>query len=85
MLLTNRITEGKRSIEKTLSNYIQKQHQLFLETPEESKWGNFKYIWGSTLRWFSENDFDWDELSNNILSNTRRFNKAEHKAYESSG
>ena len=74
----------KRSIEKTLSNYIQKQHQLFLETPEESKWGNFKYIWGSTLRWFSENDFDWDELSNNILKAIPDDStKAEHKAYES--
>ena len=36
----------KRSIEKTLSKYIEEQHQLFLDAPNEIKWGNFKYIWG---------------------------------------
>jgi ATP-dependent helicase/nuclease subunit A len=58
--------EQKRSIEKTLSKYIEEQHQLFLDAPNEIKWGNFKYIWGTSLEWFQNKNFDWQELSKKL-------------------
>ncbi|MGJ8641156.1 MAG: UvrD-helicase domain-containing protein [Opitutaceae bacterium] len=61
-------TYGKeeRSVERIISEFIQKQYALFLDSPERELWGQTHTIWNGACPWQVDKAPDWDVLADQL-------------------
>lgn len=79
-------TYGKeeRSVEKVVSEFIQKQYTLYLDNPAPRLWGQSETIWNGPCPWQINQTPDWDKLANNLRSNLPEgLGKAQQNDFES--
>ncbi len=57
-----------RSIQSTVSNFIESLYILYLNSPDEALWGNPDTIWPEGCQWHSRSDPDWDLLAEDLIT-----------------
>ena len=56
-----------RSIEQNLTEYIDQLYNLYIEAPEQEKWGDFNTIFSDKMYGEYAQSINWKELSDNLI------------------
>lgn len=56
-----------RSIESVITRFIEQLYNLYLDSPDSSKWGQATTIWPAGCPWQTESAPDWDQLANRLI------------------